>query len=128
MTTTLDLPRFSGPALCAETDPDLFHPPKGDSNNGAARRVCGACEVRDECLAYALDRDEQHGIWGGLSPSERRRLKHRRPGPAPINHGTEGGYRTHLRRGEKACSACLEANRLLARERHGRRNALGATA
>jgi WhiB family redox-sensing transcriptional regulator len=64
-------------ALCAETDPEEFFPVKGGSTR-QAKRVCGACEVRAECLDYALANGEQHGIWGGLSERERRRLKQQR--------------------------------------------------
>lgn len=39
-----------------------------------AKRVCSACDVRAECLAWALDNDERHGIWGGLTERERMRL------------------------------------------------------
>jgi WhiB family redox-sensing transcriptional regulator len=39
--------------------------------------VCLSCEVRSECLEYALAHDERFGIWGGLSERERRRLKRR---------------------------------------------------
>jgi WhiB family redox-sensing transcriptional regulator len=42
-----------------------------------AKRVCLSCEVRQECLEYALAHDERFGIWGGLSERERRRLKRR---------------------------------------------------
>ena len=42
---------------------------------GAAKKVCTGCEVRAECLEYALAHDERFGIWGGLSERERRRLK-----------------------------------------------------
>ena len=40
-----------------------------------AKRVCMACEVREACLEYALERDERSGVWGGMSERERRRLK-----------------------------------------------------
>lgn len=40
-----------------------------------AKKVCLGCEVRAECLEYALGHDERFGIWGGLSERERRRLK-----------------------------------------------------
>ena len=40
----------------------------------AARALCGGCPVRAECLAYALDVQEPHGIWGGTDELERRRL------------------------------------------------------
>lgn len=61
-------------ALCAETDPEAFFPEKGGSTR-EAKRICLGCEVRDECLEYALAHDERFGIWGGLSERERRRLK-----------------------------------------------------
>ena len=61
-------------ALCAQTDPEAFFPEKGGSTR-EAKRVCVGCEVRAECLDYALANDERFGIWGGLSERERRRLK-----------------------------------------------------
>ena len=61
-------------ALCAETDPEAFFPEKGGSTR-EAKRVCSGCEVRAECLEYALAKDERFGIWGGLSERERRRLR-----------------------------------------------------
>ena len=61
-------------ALCAQTDPEAFFPEKGGSTR-EAKRVCMSCEVRAECLEYALAKDERFGIWGGLSERERRRVK-----------------------------------------------------
>jgi WhiB family redox-sensing transcriptional regulator len=61
-------------ALCAQTDPEAFFPEKGGSTR-EAKRVCLSCEVRAECLEYALAKDERFGIWGGLSERERRRVK-----------------------------------------------------
>ncbi len=63
-------------ALCAQTDPEAFFPEKGGSTR-EAKKVCTGCEVRDECLEYALANDERFGIWGGLSERERRKLKRR---------------------------------------------------
>ena len=63
-------------ALCAQTDPEAFFPEKGGSTR-EAKRVCLSCEVRVECLDYALANDERFGIWGGLSERERRRVKKR---------------------------------------------------
>jgi WhiB family redox-sensing transcriptional regulator len=63
-------------ALCAQTDPEAFFPEKGGSTRDA-KRICTTCEVRTECLEYALQNDERFGIWGGLSERERRRLKRR---------------------------------------------------
>ncbi len=69
-----DEPGWQENALCAETDPEAFFPEKGGSTR-EAKRICLRCEVRAECLEYALARDERFGIWGGLSERERRRLR-----------------------------------------------------
>ena len=61
-------------SLCAQTDPEAFFPEKGGSTR-EAKRICVGCEVRSQCLGYALAHDERFGIWGGLSERERRRLK-----------------------------------------------------
>ncbi len=63
-------------SLCAQTDPEAFFPEKGGSTR-EAKKVCVGCEVRSECLEYALANDERFGIWGGLSERERRKLKKR---------------------------------------------------
>jgi WhiB family redox-sensing transcriptional regulator len=67
-------PNWQERALCAQTDPEAFFPEKGGSTR-EAKKVCLSCDVRDECLQYALDNDERFGIWGGLSDRERRKLK-----------------------------------------------------
>lgn len=69
-------PEWQERALCAQTDPEAFFPEKGGSTR-EAKRICLGCEVRAECLEYALTHDERFGIWGGLSERERRRLKRR---------------------------------------------------
>jgi WhiB family transcriptional regulator, redox-sensing transcriptional regulator len=61
-------------ALCAQTDPEAFFPEKGGSTR-EAKKVCRGCDVRAECLEYAMEHDERFGIWGGMSERERRRLK-----------------------------------------------------
>lgn len=63
-------------ALCAQTDPEAFFPEKGGSTRDA-KKICAQCEVKAECLEYALTNDERFGIWGGLSERERRRLRRR---------------------------------------------------
>ncbi|MGH3693191.1 MAG: WhiB family transcriptional regulator [Pseudonocardiaceae bacterium] len=70
----LDQPDWQERALCAQTDPEAFFPEKGGSTR-EAKRICAGCEVRAECLEYALAFDERFGIWGGLSERERRKLK-----------------------------------------------------
>lgn len=61
-------------ALCAQVDSEIFFPERGGSYK-EAKQVCGACEVRTECLCYALDKGERFGVWGGMSERERERLK-----------------------------------------------------
>lgn len=68
-------------ALCAQTDPDAFFPETGHDPL-LARMVCAGCQVRSECLDYALSRGERYGVWGGLSERERRRLAATLPGHA----------------------------------------------
>ena len=59
---------------CRQVDPDQFFPERGASPRDALA-VCRSCPVRWECLQYALDNDEQFGVWGGLSETDRRRVK-----------------------------------------------------
>ena len=63
-------------SLCAQTDPEAFFPEKGGSTRDA-KKICTTCEVRTQCLEYALQNDERFGIWGGLSERERRKLRKR---------------------------------------------------
>ncbi len=64
-------------ANCLGVDPDLFFPERGASTR-EAKGVCNGCEVRLDCLEYALINGEKFGIWGGLSERERRRLRRQR--------------------------------------------------
>lgn len=67
---------FMDDGLCQQVDNEMFFPEKNGST-GEAKKVCARCDVRDECLQYALDNDERFGVWGGLSARERQRLKKR---------------------------------------------------
>ena len=103
-------------AACIGADTAIFFPESGDPV-GPAKALCRACPVREQCLADALERGEVHGVWGGLSAKERRKYRRqhgllRKPGgqPQPINHGTNGGYHTHRRRGQQPCDACSRAH------------------
>ena len=59
---------------CREEDPDLFFPERG-GDFAAPKEVCARCDVKDECLTYAMDNHIQFGIWGGTSERERRKLR-----------------------------------------------------
>lgn len=59
-------------ANCIGVSPDVFFPQ--DGSLGAAQRICAACVVREPCLEYALSIREDHGVWGGTSERQRRRI------------------------------------------------------
>jgi WhiB family redox-sensing transcriptional regulator len=66
-------------AACRDEDPELFFPLSemgpGARQADEAKAVCARCPVREQCLEYALDNGLDHGIFGGLTESERRRLR-----------------------------------------------------
>jgi WhiB family redox-sensing transcriptional regulator len=68
-------------AACRHRGGGTFFPEPGAGEGvAAAKRMCAACPVRPQCLRHALDRKEPHGIWGGLTESERRVLTARDAG------------------------------------------------
>jgi WhiB family redox-sensing transcriptional regulator len=70
------LPKWFDKANCAGVDPDLFFPERGDTATvKEAKAVCSGCVVRLRCLNYAIVNGETHGIWGGTSERQRRRLR-----------------------------------------------------
>lgn len=88
---------FLKEAACCDAgiDPDSFFPMNKHitSTNRMARKVCHKCPVKVECLEYALDNDERHGIWGGLFTRERDALKRSRSlngknSSAPVGNGS----------------------------------------
>jgi WhiB family redox-sensing transcriptional regulator len=64
-------------ALCKESAPDELFVRGAEQHK--AKVVCGACPVRAECLAEALDNEIEWGVWGGLTERERRALLRQRP-------------------------------------------------
>ena len=64
-------------ARCQGLDPEIFYP-TGDDDGVEAKSVCELCPVREACLEHALTRREKHGVWGGLTERERRRILRRR--------------------------------------------------
>ena len=82
---------------CQTTDPELWYGiPERDgftqnSNYKPAKQLCSQCPVINSCLEYALVAVETHGVWGGLSPEERKAMRQKRrtpvgyvPGPKVI--------------------------------------------
>ncbi|MEV0187500.1 WhiB family transcriptional regulator [Kitasatospora purpeofusca] len=93
-------------AACKGVDPDLFHPEVDEDAEDIeaarataewaerrAKMICAGCPVRTLCLFQALDRNEPHGVFGGLTDAERRTLsKYHRPAPAaPAGRAAGGG-------------------------------------
>lgn len=62
---------------CAEMKPATFFPSDGVGVD-AARHICADCPVKEPCLEYALSNHIDHGVWGGTSERERRRIARRR--------------------------------------------------
>lgn len=99
-------------ALCAQTYPDAFFPDSetAEGSTAKARSICGSCLVPDECLAYALAHDERYGIWGGLTSSERRRIKpFPRKEPSPLCQRGHDRTPANTRRtaaGTLVCTIC----------------------
>jgi len=58
---------------------ELFFPHQGESGRGShtdpAKAVCAGCDVRTECLTYALDNHIIYGTWGGVSERGRRGMR-----------------------------------------------------
>ena len=72
-------------AACRGEDSRLFFAPayferkqEKDERERLAKRLCTRCEVRVECLEFALRIRESHGVWGGFNEQERRALLRQR--------------------------------------------------
>lgn len=74
---------------CRGADTAVFFTEQGEATR-PAKEVCAGCPVREECLDYALRNGERHGVWGGTSERERRRMR-REQGLTGRSGGTNGG-------------------------------------
>jgi WhiB family transcriptional regulator, redox-sensing transcriptional regulator len=64
-------------AACADYPTSMFFV-SAPSAIARAKRICESCEVRLDCLEDCLRvsaNDDRHGVFGGCTPSERRRLR-----------------------------------------------------
>lgn len=73
MTRAIKPEPWTEEALCAQIDGDLWFPERG-SHAVAAKRICGLCPVRQECLDYSIKNEIPKGIWGGVSPNKRMQM------------------------------------------------------
>ena len=79
---------------CRELPPEVFFPSDGVGVE-VARRYCAECPVKAPCLEYALENHIEHGVWGGCSERERRRIARTRRGlPARTNASQPGAAQT----------------------------------
>jgi WhiB family transcriptional regulator, redox-sensing transcriptional regulator len=64
---------------CQAAEPELFFPLSAAgpavAQVAAAKAVCRGCPVRAECLDYAMQTAQDHGIWGGTTEEERRQAR-----------------------------------------------------
>ena len=78
--THLAIPRdWRDVAACRDTDPDLFFP-VGTTGNAAqqiraAKAVCDLCPAKEPCLQFAIENNQDSGVWGGTAEDERRVLR-----------------------------------------------------
>lgn len=73
------LAQWRAKGSCRGSDPGIFYPPPEDDAEAAeAKVICGTCPVRQPCLEFALTTREKHGVWGGLTERERRRVLRQR--------------------------------------------------
>ena len=69
---------------CRNEPPSTFFPSDGTGVE-VAKRICATCPVVEACLEYALDNRIDHGVWGGTSERQRRRLLKGRRVPVTLN-------------------------------------------
>lgn len=101
-------------AACVQYDPETFFPTSGETTKQAdAKRICGTCTVRDDCLEFALtamaNGEIIHGTWGGKSPTERAKLvTKRKAGVKVCRNGHVKTDENTTRRG--SCRLCQRAS------------------
>jgi len=86
-----DDPPGGDAALCTQVDPELFFPDAGSQEERQAKQICLLCDLRPDCLLWALTRAEPlYGVWGGTSKTDRRAIFRRRPEPPNRTPGDSG--------------------------------------
>ncbi|SNR32919.1 WhiB family transcriptional regulator [Blastococcus mobilis] len=131
--TLLRPPDWTRQAACqgiSGRDLDPWHPPEHltaaeqATQHALARLVCARCPVRHPCALEALQAGIGHGVWGGLTVADRRRIarRHGYPQPGAAQHGTRARYIAGCTDGPdgKACRPCLEAHRRWVAEQRAR--------
>lgn len=79
MTESFDDTDWRRDAACREVDTSVFFPDtEEEAATATAKAICAACPVREPCLSFALANRQEQGVWGGLTETERRRMRRRR--------------------------------------------------
>lgn len=79
-------------AACRGMDANMFFPDtEDDARVTEAKAVCATCPVRAACLDFALESRQDDGIWGGLTETERRRVRRRRQDAARTARRRQAG-------------------------------------
>jgi WhiB family transcriptional regulator, redox-sensing transcriptional regulator len=90
---------------CLAEDPELFFPLSSSGPGGAqiatAKAVCAHCQVRNECLGFAMSTGQEHGVWGGTSEEERKALRRAQHARSPRRGVQHGGRRRRERRTQR---------------------------
>ncbi len=81
ITNAITITDWREAAACLDSDPSLFFP-VGSTGPAVeqiamATSICAGCAVVDECLQFALETNQESGVWGGYSEDDRRRLRKR---------------------------------------------------
>ena len=64
-----------GPTACTN-DPEAFFPETHNPNVSASiKQACAECPIRLQCGEYGIYWEPNHGIWGGLSATQRRKMR-----------------------------------------------------
>lgn len=88
MTASARQDGWSASAACLSADPDLFFPISSSgpalAQVAKAKAICARCQVRQECLEFALAAHQIHGVWGGTSEEERQLMRSRAPRSAKL--------------------------------------------
>jgi WhiB family transcriptional regulator, redox-sensing transcriptional regulator len=82
MTTTGIAANWRAAGACLTADPDLFFPisakGRAEKQVAKAKTICAGCQVRRECLEFAVAQELTYGIWGGTTPEDRQRERRRK--------------------------------------------------
>ncbi|GHC76337.1 hypothetical protein GCM10007079_12570 [Nocardiopsis terrae] len=89
LASVLETPALGEVDIPCRNEPDLFFA-ESPAEVEQAKAICGACPIREQCLADALERREPWGVWGGQLLVSGQVVARKRPrgrprkNPAPV--------------------------------------------